>query len=229
MTSIRKLSLLLVAICAWLSVSDRAAAGQPPVAVAQDCVACHGEGGISPNPMVPILAGQPYTLLEDNLLAFRSGKRTCSPERNDGSPPALLAQTMCATVATLTDQQIAVIAAWFESLPFEPAQQAFEPALAEQGAQLHQQEGCERCHSDGGRISNAMAPILAGQWTPYLRRAMDALQSGTRKGPKVMNAAIHDLQQNEIEALLNYYAENGHGGGEHAQGLNTGSGARRKR
>ncbi len=35
---------------------------------------------------------------------------------------------------------------------------------------------------------------------------MDALRTGARKGPKVMNAAIHDLEGRDVEALLNYYA-----------------------
>jgi len=206
MTGIQRLAVFLVAICVCLSISDRAIAAQESAPIAADCAACHGEAGISPNPMVPTLAGQPYTLLEDNLLAFRGGLRACSPERNDGSPPALLAQTMCTIVDELSDQEIAALASYFEAQPFEPVRQTYEPELVAQGEQLHQEEGCERCHSDGGQTTNAMAPILAGQWTPYLRRAMDALQSGTKKGPKVMNAAVHELQQNEVEALLNYYA-----------------------
>jgi cytochrome c553 len=115
---------MLAAILVLYGAGVTTTIAQPPDTVTAVCSGCHGEAGISSNPMVPTLAGQPYTLIEDNLLAFRNGLRACSPERNDGSPPALLAQTMCATVSSLSDQEIAALAAYFEALPFEPARQS---------------------------------------------------------------------------------------------------------
>lgn len=206
MTIIQDMAGLLAAVLILLLMANRAMAEQELAPITAFCASCHGEGGVSRNPLVPTLAGQPYTLIEDNLLAFRAGKRACSPQRSDGSPAALLAQTMCARVAELTDEGISELARFFERQAFEPAEQSFDPALADRGARLHIDRGCERCHSDGGRTTNDMAPVLAGQWTPYLRRAMDALRSGERQGPKVMNAAIHELADREVEALLNYYA-----------------------
>lgn len=185
----------------------QAALAQPDIEpLVDECAACHGEDGISTNPMVPTLAGQPYTLIEDNLLAFRGGGRACSAQRDDDSPPALLAKTMCMLVAELADDEIAALAAYFESRTFEPAAQTFDAALVDLGSRLHAEKGCEGCHSDEGRTTNAMAPILAGQWKPYLRRAMQALRSGDRHGPKVMNEAIETLDDQEIEALLHFYA-----------------------
>lgn len=206
MSNIPTVARLLTAIPAILLVSGAAFADPESAAITEFCAGCHGQDGVSDNPLVPTLAGQPYTLIEDNLLAFRAGKRACAPERDDGSPSAQLAQTMCAGVAELTDGQIAALAEHFERRDFEPAGQTFEPSLVERGKRLHVEKGCERCHADGGRMTQSMAPILAGQWTPYLRRAMEALKSGSKQGPKVMNAAIHELDEREIEALLNYYA-----------------------
>jgi cytochrome c553 len=51
-----------------------------------------------------------------------------------------------------------------------------------------------------------MAPVLAGQWTPYLRRALDAVRAGTRNGPKMMNEPLRELDDSAVEALLSYYA-----------------------
>lgn len=170
------------------------------------CESCHGPQGLSVNPMVPILAGQPYTLIEDNLLAFRAQRRVCAPSRNDQSAAALLAQSMCQIVAGLTDGEIAALASYFERQTFIPAKQTTESNLITHGSELHHQKGCEGCHSGGGTQTNAMAPVLAGQWTPYLRGALSALIAGDRKGPKVMNAAIQSLNANEVEALLQFYA-----------------------
>ena len=179
---------------------------QVPNAAQSICSACHGAGGVSANPLVPTLAGQPYTLIEDNLLAFRANQRSCSPQRADGSPSALLAQTMCGQVKSLDDGQIADLAGYFESLAFEPADQDFDATLAARGAELHRSGGCDRCHAEGGRASLGMAPMLAGQWTPYLRRSLNAIRAGTRHGPKMMNEPVRQLDDAAIEALLNYYA-----------------------
>lgn len=196
----------LFAASAW-PVPGRAEAPATVPDIAQRvCSTCHGASGVSLNPLVPTLAGQPYTLIEDNLLAFRAGKRSCSPQRADGSPSAALAQTMCAQVQELGDEQIAALAKYYSSLAFEPAEQDFDPELAARGAEVHRANGCERCHADGGSETLGMAPVLAGQWTPYLRRALNAIRAGTRHGPKVMNEPLRQLDDAAVEALLNYYA-----------------------
>jgi cytochrome c553 len=51
-----------------------------------------------------------------------------------------------------------------------------------------------------------MAAILAGQWTPYLEIAFLQIRSGQRMGPKVMNNAIQQFSNDDVQALLNYYA-----------------------
>jgi sulfide dehydrogenase cytochrome subunit len=175
-------------------------------AIAETCLACHGELGVSLNPLVPTLAGQPFTLIEDNLLAFRAGKRSCAAERADGSASASLAQTMCAIVEPLENSEIAALAEYFSHQDFVAAKQPFDPQLAALGAELHDRLGCNRCHANGGRETLEMAPVLAGQWTPYLRRALNAVHTGQRRGPKMMNQPIVRLEEEQIEALLNFYA-----------------------
>ncbi|HSS64583.1 MAG TPA: c-type cytochrome [Gammaproteobacteria bacterium] len=170
------------------------------------CEGCHGEGGVSTNPMVPILAGQPFTFIEDNLLAFRAGARSCSPQRLDSSAAGMLASTMCSQVQALTDAEISALAGYFERQQFEPAQQPFDQSQVARGRGIHDERGCEQCHSDGGETTNAMAPVLAGQWTPYLQRAMGALRAGTRKGPVEMTRGIGTLTDAEVDALLAFYA-----------------------
>jgi cytochrome c553 len=107
----------------------------------------------------------------------------------------------------LSEGEIAAVAAWYEGLDFVVATQPFDPALASRGELLHQQAGCDRCHADGGRATLGMAPVLAGQWTPVLRRALQQVQTGERRGPKEMNGPLRSLDDGQLEALLNYYAK----------------------
>ena len=66
------------------------------------CAACHGQNGISVNPLWPSLAGQHEAYLAKQIKAFRDGERT------DVS--------MQPFVANLTDQDIEDIAAHYAAL-----------------------------------------------------------------------------------------------------------------
>lgn len=161
----------------------------------QTCSACHSENGIPLSRNIPIIAGQPFSVIADALLLFADGERPCT--------------AMCAIAAALSPLEQEALANYLEQQAFTPAAQEFEPALAALGAELHMGNSCETCHSQGGRNGNGMAPILAGQRTPYLRDALDQIKAGKRSGPKVMNQAVRSLSNDEIEALLNFYARNG--------------------
>jgi len=170
------------------------------------CESCHGEGGVSLTSTVPTISGQAYTFIEDNLLAYRANERSCAAGPPGDNGPSVPPSPMCAIASTLDDEAITVLAEYYEQQVFIPAIQGFDESLAARGAELHRQANCELCHSGGGRISNGMAAILAGQWTPYLEFAFHQIQSGDRMGPKVMNSAIQQFSDDDIQALLNYYA-----------------------
>ena len=98
--------LLVLALAAmWLAWPRPAiAAGdvQAGAAKAAVCAACHGQKGISSNPLWPNLAGQQQTYLENQIKAFRDGDRT------DVS--------MQPFVANLTDEDVADLAAYYAGL-----------------------------------------------------------------------------------------------------------------
>lgn len=170
------------------------------------CGGCHGINGLSVNSTVPTIAGQAFTLIEDNLLAFRDDERACGETELLQGEAAALVSAMCAFVTTLEDADISALAEFYEMQTFVPAKQPFDPALAAEGAGIHREANCELCHSQGGRESNGMSAILAGQWTPYLERSLLRIRAGERMGPKMMNRAIHEFTDADIAALLNYYA-----------------------
>jgi len=73
-----------------------------PITLLGACVACHGADGIGKAPQYPNLAGQKAAYLQKQLKAFRSGERT-DPN-------------MSALAKPLSDEDIARLAAYFESL-----------------------------------------------------------------------------------------------------------------
>jgi cytochrome c553 len=98
------------------------------------------------------------------------------------------------------------LANYLEQQPFVPAEQEFAPALVARGRDIHRNQGCVSCHFQGGRNSRGVAPILAGQQTRYLRKSLLEIHAGSRSGPRVMNKAVRSLGDDEIEALLSFYA-----------------------
>lgn len=87
--------------------ADRATAAPAPPAKAATCRACHGAPGQSATaPMFPIIAGQHAVYLEAELRAFRSG------EREDA--------IMAGIAATLTDEEIKALAAYYQALGTQP-------------------------------------------------------------------------------------------------------------
>lgn len=70
--------------------------------LARQCSVCHGKTGISKDPEVPNLAGQPALYLEKSLKDFREGIRED--------------RRMTLMVENLTDEEIGDLAAWFSSI-----------------------------------------------------------------------------------------------------------------
>ncbi|WP_274423700.1 c-type cytochrome [Chelativorans sp. YIM 93263] len=69
---------ILAAAATFISGTSQAFAGGDLVSgreKAQQCVACHGPGGVAPNPTFPHLAGQNAAYLEIQLEYFKNGQR----------------------------------------------------------------------------------------------------------------------------------------------------------
>ncbi|RMG58254.1 MAG: cytochrome c [Gammaproteobacteria bacterium] len=93
----------LLGLALMLGMSAAQAAGDPVAGQkkAQACAACHGADGNSTVPMYPKLAGQYRNYLEHALKAYKTGERK--------NP------IMVGMAASLSDQDIADLAAWFSS------------------------------------------------------------------------------------------------------------------
>jgi len=87
-----------------VSAGSAAAAGrvEDGQSKAMQCVACHGTGGVAPNPTFPHLAGQNAAYLEIQLRHFRSGQR--------------YHPLMSPVAQALSDQDIDDLAAYYSEL-----------------------------------------------------------------------------------------------------------------
>lgn len=87
---------LIGLLMSGVAFAGDAAKGKAKAAV---CSACHGATGISSNPLWPNLAGQKEQYLAVAIKAYRDGKREDA--------------NMAPMVSTLTDEEIADLAAYF--------------------------------------------------------------------------------------------------------------------
>ena len=157
------------------------------------CNGCHGADGVSgPLPDVPIIAGIAAAVQEDALWAYQDGARQCWA-------PGV----MCQVVGSLSDDDIAELAAHYAELPYKPEGEDFDAALAAEGKQIHEQS-CGICHGMDEPI--AEASILHGQKMAYLRNVLVQYAAGEREQLPPMQAAISALTPEQIEAILNYFA-----------------------
>lgn len=186
---------LALAPLAAAHAAGSAEAGQPKSIV---CAACHGVDGNSLNPEWPTIAGQNEAYLVRALNAFKSG------ERNN--------VLMTSQAATLTDQDIADLAAYFASKPRQ--KRAADPALVAAGERLYRGGNkdsgigaCIACHGpDGSGNAPAAYPAIGGQHATYTAQQLKAYRSGERSSDpnQMMRNNTARLTDAEIEAVASY-------------------------
>jgi sulfide dehydrogenase cytochrome subunit len=197
--------LISIAISLTLGLFASASMAADLDAMVQDCNGCHGDDGVSQWTDVPTIAGIDAFVHSDALYIFRDEGRPCTEteyKQGDTSRPAT---TMCAVTADMSDDDIEAVAEHYAGLPFVPAKQDFDAALAEAGKAVHDAE-CDRCHSEGGSNVEDEASIIAGQWIGYLEDTFAEYRAGEREQPKKMEEKLNALSDDDVKALVHYYA-----------------------
>ena len=170
------------------------------------CVACHGGDGVSQDETVPTIAGVSPFVISDALIAFQDGARPCRKgQLQDGTEI-----DHCELVVGMEIDTFDEIGEHFAAMEFVPAEQEFDEALAEAGAAVHE-EHCSKCHTEGGSVADDEAGILAGQWMGYLRQTMIDYRAGDRAMPGKMEPKVEALSDDDVEALVHFYASQGDG------------------
>ena len=190
---------LLVAIHSWADglVNGSAEAGKDK---AVSCGACHGADGNSVNPTWPSLAGQSATYIVDQLKAFKKGSRSNV--------------LMNAQVLSLSDEDMADVAAYFSEQPAAPRAVA-DASLVDKGQALYRggnkDEGtpaCMACHGPNGAGNPAASyPSLSGQYAIYTTAQLKAYASGERKSDgatKVMRDIAKSMDDDDMIAVASY-------------------------
>ena len=164
------------------------------------CTACHGSEGNSSSPMWPNIAGQnaPYILAQ--LKAFKNGER---------SDPLMSSQAML-----LSDEDMANLAVYFESLPGAVQSVADEnllsrgEALYRGGNKDQEASACMACHGPSGRGNPAARyPALQGQHAAYTRKQLNDYANSARTTDgktHIMQDIAANLNDDDIAALSSY-------------------------
>ncbi|MBA1148109.1 c-type cytochrome [Ectothiorhodospiraceae bacterium WFHF3C12] len=183
-------------------------AGAEAPEVAKPCVQCHGETGNSDEAEIPRVAGASAFFLENQLLVFGEEARPCAKEEFDEAEEKPPAGDHCALARDLSDEEIAELAEYFSSQEFVPVDQPVDAQLAELGAKIHDQR-CDKCHSEGGSLALDDAGILAGQSKAYLMEQLQDYKAGERWQPEKMQPQMEELSEEDMKALVEYYASQG--------------------
>src|SRR5512140_138703 len=159
---------------------------------AEDCAACHGADGTSPNNTWPNLAGQHAAYLARMLAAYKSG------DQEDVAMTPLAKE--------LNDADIQNLAAYYASSNCKSPAQGKSVGDAAMGKTLA--KNCSGCHGEAGIAGNPAWPSLAAQKPGYLANALKAFRSGLRKDP-MMAGVSRGLSDADIANLAAFYAVQG--------------------
>ncbi|WP_245155761.1 c-type cytochrome [Paracoccus ravus] len=159
------------------------------------CAMCHGEGGVSRNPLVPRLDILSPHYIAASLRAYRDGQRDSG--------------IMAEAASGLGESAIARISTRFPA----PEESAPSP-IASKGAALATRgkgavPSCAACHGPWPERLNAGFPALSGQHAAYLQSQLKLWRDGPRGGgelAQLMHHAARDLSDAEIADLADYYA-----------------------
>lgn len=187
----RSRAVLVAAMCCF-SVQALAADVEAGRARAEQCQACHGVQGVSENPVIPSLAGQQDRYLQWQLVFFRSGRRAN--------------EIMGQVAATLTDEEIRNLGAYYASLPRGGvAASDSDPVMRQRGQKVAEQNRCAACHGSDFGGSRA-APSITHQPRDYLAKALADYRGNARPsvGVAAMTEAAAPLSDDDIQSLAHF-------------------------
>lgn len=165
----------------------------------QLCQGCHGEEGISVEPLAPKLAGQYSDYIVKQVRNYQAGTRTH--------------QIMNAMAATLTDEELIDIGNYFASRTMMKGDGSVENPVGKnlflKGDIKRMVIACVNCHGVNGKgltPKTSAFPVLGGQHRAYIRGQLINFREGVRSNSPgaIMNRIAKSLSDAEIDALAEY-------------------------
>jgi cytochrome c553 len=158
------------------------------------CLACHGEGGKSTQPLTPSLAGQPSFYAITQLFLFREGRRSN--------------EVMTAMAKGMSDDDMRAFSELIAKLPpiAPPAAANVDTQRIARGAALAQQHRCASCHG-ADYAGDKQVARLAHQREDYLIQTLTQFRAGKRIGyTSAMNEALAGIPPEALSDLAYYLA-----------------------
>ena len=163
------------------------------------CIGCHGISGYQASfpevYRVPAISGQNDKYIVAALTAYKKGDRKHA--------------TMRATAASLSEQDMADLAAYYSTHGSAPADTAAGKAPPPDVSALLAKGACASCHGEQfNKPIDGAYPKIAGQYPDYLFSALKAYK--VEDNPKVgrnnaiMSAQVKQFSNKELKALADY-------------------------
>lgn len=151
------------------------------------CFNCHGEHGISIQPEIPNLAGQPASYLVEQIRRFGDGRRRDA--------------FMQGLIKALPDDEKLNIALYYAAQPLRPSPTG--AGNPEAGKPIYVKL-CQTCHGETGR-GTQMTPTIAGQQYLYLVKSTQRYRDRTgERQHKEMSDAVARMSDADIANVSAY-------------------------
>jgi cytochrome c553 len=194
-----RVAFLLAAAAIPFSAAAQQQPPSPPDAdtqkLAQTCGACHGADGNSTNPQYPVLAGQSWRYIYNELKDYQAGRRSNA--------------VMSPMAKNLTREQMIALGNYFAAQ--KPKLVAFQadPARVAAGRKISDAALCPMCHL-GGFVGQNEIPRVAGQWPQYVAQQLRDFREKKRTNDAGnMTSISRNLSDEDIENLAHYIANLG--------------------
>lgn len=168
------------------------------------CAGCHNADGNSVIPMNPILAGQHAEYITKQLMDFKA---------TGDEPPKRNSPVMSAMVATLSEEDMKALGAYYAKQKTTPSQIAADEKLVEAGKILYhggnlrdEIPACASCHGPTGAGIPPHYPAIAGQHTEYTMMQLELFNKAERGGDdnNVMQKVLTRMNPLEKRAVSAY-------------------------
>ena len=168
------------------------------------CAACHASDGNSVIPANPILAGQHYTYLKNQLNYFQVKQGEDKAKRENA--------VMLGIASGLSSDDIDNLAAYYSQQKIKPSY-ASNLELAKVGEVVYKAgddsrgiPSCSSCHGPRGLGVPGQFPRISGQHATYTASTLKSYKNGSRANNKQMMEISSRLTEAQINALAEYLA-----------------------
>lgn len=193
------MAILVLSVPATANAADKKPllSGASTEMLANTCAGCHGPKGASSGPSIPTLGGMSDIYFIEMMEGYKSG-----------DVPSTIMQRLAKGYST---KEIEQMAEYFAKQKYVAVTQKNDAALATKGEKYHDKY-CEKCHSEGGTVSDDESGFLKGQWKAYLAAQLMDYKNKDRTATKKMRKKLEKLHKDKgddgIKALIEYYSSN---------------------